>query len=185
MDIKNLLYLMPSFKPVASHLRASFIDMKVKINNEPQEIWIARDSMGLCWVHFEKPFPKGGRVMMENFSASADQTLRSWFPLQIQIQTRVSRFMMVVSLIQEVIDSSEPDIQDYCVPRCAIYRHQDGSMNYHYEILNGTDPEVIAHHIGNAERLLSSEMIEKGYIQPPKRIRRVRVVETDSEDDDH
>lgn len=190
MDTKNLLYLMPPFKPVASHLRASFVDILLQVGLEhAQHVWLARDAMGLCWVHFTEPFPPG-RATVVGYDDSADQTFRSWFPLQIQIQTRASRVHLLNSIFSEIVAVATEGVYDYCLPRCGVYRiGHSSSLAFHYEIVNGSNREWIAEHIGNRERLLSDDIIDRGFLQPPVRLRipdpPTRSQEEEEDDSDH
>ena len=171
MDTKNLLYVMPPFKPVASHMRASFIDLDVTIGSQPkQPIWLGRDAMGIVWVHFRDSFEKG-KLTLDHYTDSGDQTLRSWFPVQTQVVSRKARLKMLTTIVEQVIHSSIPGVRDYCIPRVAIYREPDCSLTYHFEIIRAEDKEWIAGHIGNKERLLSPDILERGFLAPPKRIR--------------
>lgn len=163
---------MPPFKPVASHLRASFVDLLVHIGTDHrQHIWLTRDAMGLCWIHFTEPFPFG-KVSLIGYTESSDQTFRSWFPLQTQIQTRASRIHLLNALLTDVVSVASGDVLDYCLPRVAVYRiGTSANLEYHYEVIDASNQEWIAEHIGNRERLLSDDILSRGFLQPPHRLK--------------
>lgn len=165
----DLLYLLPPFKPVANNFRQSFIYLGLESNGKEQLIWISRDLMGVCWVHFDEGITedmKHSVFSIYGYTVSKDQSFRSFIPLQLQIPARYHRHKMLRNIIKTIIDNGEVGIKEYCIPRCAVFR-DDMEYRYEYEVLSTFDKSLIADHIGHSRKLLSEALEDKKLLCPP------------------
>jgi hypothetical protein len=171
MNVKNLLYLTTGFKPTGTYKRASFIDIEIELCGKNIKIPMGRDAMGVGWIVLKEPFPDGNPKItrMKPFDTNDDQILMGWLPYQIALGSRKARYSAIKNLIQCCINEIGSHSKIICIPRLAVFKESVG-LHYQWEIIDGTDPGMVAEHIGDCDRLLTDDILDRGFLKPPMRI---------------
>ena len=174
MNTENLLYITTAFQPTASHKKASFIDFYVTLDGEKYHFSMARDCLGIGWIQTDKPLP----LVMDTFrlsqvtslDANQDQTFSNWFIHQLKISGKPARYNVIKSIVKKAIEVSTGNGEILCITRLVVLKEESGALQYNWEIVDGSDPHVIANVIGDPARLLTESFEERGLLRPPKRI---------------
>jgi hypothetical protein len=174
LNTENLLYLTTAFQPTASYKKASFIDFWINIQGDkkPYHISMARDCMGLGWIETDRDLPKDNTKItrMPTLETKPDQTFSNWFPIQLSISGKPARYNALRNIIQSAINAMKGQSRIICISRLAVFKQESGGLEYCWEFIDGSQPELIADHIGDPGQLLSEEILNRKLLTPPIRI---------------